>query len=569
MKLEEKSKELKSLLDPYDTQWMLGDLSGLLSAISRNGAQDQLGRLSSPMRQLFFLGGLLMSTDPKGADKTHYSLDEWDKIIDILNEIEAEYELLFLPKEAGEMTEEWKKHRQVAMPSFLAYFNQGPLNYEEQDIEWIGRLFSQLDGIISTKTGLTTANFLEFYNNLDTLYQKNFQSFLSPKAPVKKDWRKYTKVKMVNTAPPELKYFPDESEIAMFHFMSDKGLPNRFFPEELVTSELSLSQVLAILNLLASERAETDFLFYTSTKPGNPLSEMPIVKLEDGMYQVFEVKQVLHATENLLETLCCDNKTNTTSYSQKKGKLLEEKISEIFSSFFDGDCVIIKGYYIDGCEQDILVLWKKYAFIVEAKGYALKEPFRDPAKAYIRIKSEFDNSITYGYQQCKRVQDKFLAGEPLILTDNKGDVIKEIDTTKYNDAFSIVVNLEPFGQIQTDLSILLEVEDEDEVYPWAVKLDDLEVFLLMIKNMKKNQITLVNYLFMRENLHGKLVCSDELEVCGGFLSGKLTYKIVEEAEMVMTVNDLTSIFDQQYRKGMGFKDEKMIMEKSSGKYLML
>ena len=63
------------------------------------------------------------------------------------------------------------------MPSFLSYFNQGPLNYEEQSISWISELYTELDDIIDTKTGLKTIAFLNFYEDLDALHEQNFQSF--------------------------------------------------------------------------------------------------------------------------------------------------------------------------------------------------------------------------------------------------------------------------------------------------------------------------------------------------------------------------------------------------------
>ena len=60
MSLESKSQELKDIVATYNTQWFLGDLSGLMQNIATGRANDQLGKLSSPMRQLYFLGGLLV-----------------------------------------------------------------------------------------------------------------------------------------------------------------------------------------------------------------------------------------------------------------------------------------------------------------------------------------------------------------------------------------------------------------------------------------------------------------------------------------------------------------------------
>jgi hypothetical protein len=350
-------------------------------------------------------------------------------------------------------------------------------------------------------------------------------------------------------------------------FMSDKGITDRFYPEEIISENLPIEKVNAILKFLVIIRKKTDYLYYTARKPGNPLFEKPILDIGDGMYQVFEVKQVIHAIEELLEKVCTDTEENTTKYIKRKGKLLEDRIVELFSSFFKSDFKLHRGYYVDGCEQDILFLWKKYAFIIEAKGYSLNEPFRNPEKAFVRIKNDFNACIGYGYAQTRRVEKKFIYGEPLKIMDKDGKLIEEIDTNQYVQDFSIIVNLETFGQIQCDLSTLIKLEEEDDVYPWAVKLDDLEIFLLTMIVQKKKPMDFVNFLLMRETLHEKLICADELEICGGFLIDKLKQKQIDKAGVIVTTPDLGDVFDKQYHTTMGFKNEKYLYEKQSGKYL--
>jgi hypothetical protein len=569
MSLESKSQELKDILATYNTQWFLGDLSGLMQNIATGRANDQLGKLSSPMRQLYFLGGLLVTSDASNAIDIQHSPEKWNKIVELLNEIEAEYYQIFFPKENELIDDEWKKIRKVAMPSFLSYFNQGPLNYEEQTINWVRDLYSQLNAIIEASTGLKTDDFIQFYENLDKLHQSNFQSFSTKKETIRPDWKKYTKVEIVHAeGMPEMMLEMFEERLPLMTFVADHGIICRFFPEEIISSILPLEKVQKILQLLTISRQQSDYLYYTATKPGNPLYEKPIVDIGDGMYQVFEVKQVIHAIENQLEKLCTSTTEATTKYVEKKGKLLEDRVVKLFTDYLGADCKVFQSYYVDGCEQDILILWQKNAFIIEAKGYSLAEPFRDPNRAFVRIKSDFDACIGYGYRQTRRVEEKFINQVPLRLTDKNGNLIEEIDTTKYDNDFSVIVNLKSFSQIQTDLSTLLKLPNDDDVFPWAVKLDDLEVFLLTLKAQKKNPNTLVNFLLMRENLHGKLICSDELEVCGGFISGKITDKSIEKADVLATTPDLAGLFDSQYYKEMGFKNEKYLTEKRSGKYII-
>lgn len=568
MSLESKSQELKDIVATYNTQWFLGNLSGLMQNIAAGRANDQLGKLSSPMRQLYFLGGLLITSDAsKGVDIQH-SPEKWNKIVDLLNKIEAEYYQIFFPKENEVIDEEWKKIRKVAMPSFLSYFNQGPLNYEEQTINWAKDLYSQLDLIIEDSSGLKTEDFIKFYEKLDGLHQSNFQSFSSRSGTLKSDWKKYSKLEIGHAEDiPDIMLEMFEEKLPFMTFVADNGIINRFFPEEIASENLPLAKVQSILQLLTTTRVPTDYLYYTATKPGNPLYEKPIVDIGNGMYQVFEVKQVIHSIENLLEKLCTNTEETTTKYIEKKGKLLEEKVVRLFTDFLGTDCKVFQGYYVDGCEQDILILWKKNSFIIEAKGYSLTEPFRDPNRAFVRIKRDFDACISFGYKQTRRVEEKFINQVPLRLTDKNGNLIEEIDTTKYDNDFSIIVNLKSFSQIQTDLSTLLKLPNDDDVFPWAIKLDDLEVFLLTLKAQNKKPKKLVDFLLMRENLHSKLICSDELEICGGFISGKLTDRIIEKEEVIVTTPDLASLFDKQYFKEMGFKNEKYLTEKRSGKYI--
>lgn len=568
MSLESISKELKDLVSTFDTKWFLGELSNQMKNAGSNMAPDELKGLSSPQRQMYFLAGLLITSDTSNASDFQFSHEKWNKMVKLLIEIEKEYDKLFFPKSEKDITEEWKKVRRVAMPSFLSYFNQGPLNFEEQPINWVSDLFIQLNPIIETETGLRAEHFVQFYENIDNLVQKKFQGFASPKQKnlFQKEWLGLSDIKMgvLDEAPDFIKEIGEQNR-PLYTFMADPGIIKRFKAVDLVSENLSLTQVNQILPLLSCQRTASDYLYYTSTKPGNPLYDKPIVDIGKGMYQVFEVKQVIHAIESFLEFVCSDTKQNTSKLTEKKGGLLEDRILDLFKKYFKTDYKFYRSYYVNGNEQDILFLWEKYAFIIEAKGYNLREPLRDPDKAFVRIKDDFKASIGYGYQQARRIEKIFEAQEKLIITDKDG--IKEIDTSKYKDNyFSIIVNLKSFGQIQNDLSTLLEITDE-EVFPWAVRLDDLETFILTLIAQKKSPTAFVDYLLIREELHGRLICIDESELMGAFITQKITKKIIDTSDTLVTTPDLADIFDKQYVKGMGFKNEKLLKEKESGKYM--
>lgn len=563
--LETISRNLKLLLAKYNTQSALGHLSFLMTCITNGSAQDELGLLISPMRQLYYLAGLLVTQESDGTDEIQYSKADWEKIVGYLIEIEKEYYKLFLPATPEEVTEEWKKKVGAAMPTFLSYFNLGPLNYEEQVIEQIRGTFTTLDDVIVSKTGLTTEDYLQFYENLDAWCQYNFQSLGigTPQYPLRDNWREYTNIKVgvIDEAPEEIKQMGAE-RAPMVTLMADPGLKYRFKVEDLATNGLSICKVNTILSQFTIRRGTTDFLYFTGQ---NPLVLHPIVDLENGLYQVFEEKRVLHATLYTLDEICKEEEKSKARLTHSKGHYLEDKIENLFRKFFGKKAEIINNYVIDGCEQDIIVLWNGHMFVIEAKAYTNREPFRNADKAFTRIKDDFNGCIGYAYKQCKRVENKMKAGKPFDLLDKNGKVIKTIDPADYDgNDFYIIVNQESFGQIQVDLSTFLQV-GEGENYPWAIRFDDLEVFLLTLIAKKKKPQYLVDFLIMREYLHGHIICSDEGEICGGYLTGKLTQDMAEGDDIITTAPDLASVFDDQYRKGMGFMNEKHLKEKHDGK----
>lgn len=561
--LENKSKELKQFMAKYKTQNMLGHLSFLMTCISNGAASNKLAKLTSPMRQLYYLAGLLLSVKSDGSEKINYTDEDWEYIVEILKDIDIEHVKLFYPDEEENVSDEWKRRTMIAMPTFLSYFNLGPLNYEEQVIEEIMGVYTPMDDIIGKACNLCTKDFLLFYENLDSWCQYNFDSFSNPNlTPLRDNWIDYSELNIgvIDEAPAEFNQLM-ESNKATFIFVADPGIKYRFKPSDLAKNGLSLEQVNTILSFLYCERGDSNFLYYTSS---NPLISKPIVKLENGMYQVFEEKRVLHAIQSVLESICKADENSKSRLSHHKGNYLENRIVELFSNFFGTKVEIFKGYYLDDCEQDVLLFWNGYMFVIEAKAYTNKEPFRDTDRAFNRIKQDFDRSIGYAYKQCKRVESKMKSGIPFEIKNKKGDVLKTISPEDYDgNDFYLIVNQESFGQIQVDLSSFLVIE-EGYNYPWAVRFDDLEVFILTLMARKMRPSFFIDFLVMREFLHGHVISSDEGEICGAYITGDLTDEIAESNDIITFNPHSADIFDIQYRKGMGFKNEKYLKQKRDG-----
>ncbi|MGB1318991.1 MAG: hypothetical protein ACPG5W_12315, partial [Flavobacteriales bacterium] len=274
----------------------------------------------------------------------------------------------------------------------------------------------------------------------------------------------------------------------------------------------------------------------------------------------------------LLMEFCVSQERLNEKFYKRRGLCLEEKIEEVFQSYFDGKAQVFKGFYTqEKHEQDLLIIIDGLALIIEAKASNRDEPRRDPDKAYQVILRNFDKTIQKGYDQAYRVKEKFLYDEKLRLYEDQrlSKHIIDLNTSKYYHAFSIVVTQERFGQIQTDMSELLEIWDDDG-YPWSICIDDLEVFLLYLKKKNKKKSFLTLFLNVRQKLHGKLITADELEVCGGFLNGKINLKLANSDTVLPLTPDLAGVFDDVYQKStLDFTKEKNVELKTSGKVIPL
>lgn len=178
----------------------------------------------------------------------------------------------------------------------------------------------------------------------------------------------------------------------------------------------------------------------------------------------------------------------------------------IFREFFSSSAKIFTNYSVDGVsENDLLILYGGVCIIVEIKNCKFREPFRNPVKAYERIKRDFNNAIKLGYVQCKRVEDVIFNdndNEVRILdAENIQNVLYNLKKEKIKEVWSIIVTDYRYGPIQTNLGMLLKKETDD-YYPWSVCVDDLEIFLLLMKKIYKgvSSARFIEFLDYREKM---------------------------------------------------------------------
>ncbi|SHM19985.1 hypothetical protein [Myroides odoratimimus] len=561
-----KSNELKKFVSQFETTTFLGDISSLIQFISFDSPIPALQGLSSPQRQLLYIAGLNVTSaiDQNTPLKAQYSDEDFEHIKKLLNEIEIGYEQFFYPKPNDEIDEDWKSKRAVAMPAFLSYFNQGLLNFEEQTIERIFEYFKPFDTQIKENFGLSIEEFISIYNFIDELPNK-FLKNIGNVENEKQIWSDFCDEMLHKGIMPFdwNQYLPEHFK-NLFGWFNDKGKMFRY-SKELLVDEFGKEKTDSFLDIFTCVRETTAFLYYTEK---NIIHLKPIFNINENEFQLIDAHHLVQAIYNVLFEFCIKSNLKESFYALR-GKELENKIERVLQRFFKNKAFVHKGYFTqEGHEQDLLFLYEGIALIIEAKASKRDEPRRDPDKAYPLILYNFEETIQKGYDQAYRVKSKFINNEILrIYNDEKLQKhIIDIRTKNYHNAFSIIVTLERFGQIQTDLSELLKIYDNDD-YPLSICIDDLETFLLLLEKFGKNKSDLIEFLIIRQRLHGKIITADELEICGAIFLKEITLSKISKMESkIILTPDLTDIFDDTYDKGLGFENEKNLEKKASEKY---
>jgi len=563
--IEQLCIELKEMVSIYRTDKFLGDMTSSISVPKFALSQGLL----SPLREILYLCNLhLTSSLPEGEEQPMYSQEAWEEMISKISEIQSWYQNNVFkdpPKSAHDY-----QLKIISLQSFLNYFNQGPLNYPEQILERLERYFKSFASFIEKSVGIRLEVLIDITQYLMGVPNRFLDKYMNSRNG-ELSFRDFAiEMKTKKILPPDWeKHMPERIKMQM-KFQHDAGLINTFSKGEL-NDLFDAEDVDKFLRLFLVERKQTDFLFYSQK---NQMLNKTIFQRSDGDYQFFKRELLPLNTFNTLQDLLTSDNSKREKYFKQRGIELEKKVAEIFIRHFGEKLEYYESYYTEkGNEQDLIFFYENICLIVEVKSSKLKEPRRDPEKAYDLIKSNFDEVIDKAYEQTFRVKEYFLDNVDFEIYEDKAlkKSLKNVQTKRYPHHFSIIVTLERFGGIQCDLSQMLDLYDGD-TFPWSATIDDIESFLLVLKKEKVNnkKLCLKDFLYIRQRMHSKISTDDESDIIGAYLKGKLTIKSQFKDKRIFPLGDM-EIFDEHYQKkgGIGFENEIDIEKKNSEHNIVL
>lgn len=536
-------------LSSYTTESIIGWCA---TRFAFNKSGDESDFLLSPQKQIFFLLGLMLTTKEPEKPK-EYTKNDWIKTIESLNQIFSVYAWMFWPnpEEEGSLTEEWKAVREVSMPSFLHYFNTGLLASAEQISTRIQNYTVPFNDILLDQINITATDALKIIkfisdsvqegaDRLSDVSKKEKNARISLLNRAQKEGWDLIKLRSEATKSGYLPYF--ESLMSSLQSLFKVNLND-------LQSVFGNEQANIFWRLFSAKRGSFQDYFYMTER--NIAEEKPLFQIKDD--------EAFFINSNILYNallITCERSligsNQKESYYKRRDKVLIEESIPIFKKIFPEVTKYYTNIYESAelqDEHDLIIEWDDNIFIVEAKASPPIEPFRDPDKAFVRIKRRFrsDKGIQKAHEQAAKIPRKLRTGKIVYLYNETREFVKSLKPDEIKKIYCICLTRDDYGPIAIDLSLLLEKQIDDS-YPWAVNILDLENFIDAWRYFGWGPEKLCHYLDDRVNLHGKVLTSDELEIAGFYIShGGLHWILNAKADRFFLNPNYSKVFDDIYK----------------------
>ncbi len=563
--LEKDILRLKKYLSNFDTMSVLGLIANEIKLKLNNPDSLSKIQLPSPHKELLYIAGLLLSTEQKNGRM--FSGNNFTRVKRDIVKITGTYGLLFFPTkeeiDAG-LTEEWRRERDVSMPVFLNYFNTTPLYFREQLVERIEDWFMPVNEEFENHHGFSIEILLDIYNNIVAEIENYFKDFFS----IKEEATKQRDAFLASIDPESGASIDELRELAQKH--PAKDVFEKFFTKIKLVHHVSIKDLKVkygektinkFIEIFSLTREERDFKYYTDS---NPVEKAPLWKLSDDYLLCPFLEQLLNAIYSYLYGYF-ENSSKQQNFYTSRDKQSEIKTLNTFRNYFGDKATYYSSVFETDKSQnehDLLICLENTLLIVEVKASKQKEPFRDPDKAFARIKRAFksDRGIQKAYDQANNLKKLILSQDTTKLYDKNGGDCLSLEKSAINRIYIICVTADQFGMIASNLSLLLNKE-ESEPFPLSINLFDLETLINGFIHESLTHEAFLTYLAEREKYHKQFFASDELEIAGAFLTYKTLDKFIknEKTHMFFTP-DMSNIFDKFYFEKKGIEYDLEIDE---------
>ena len=507
-------------------------------------------RLSSPVKQCSFLLGLLLESKEPETPKD-FIKEGWRQAEDLLESAFQAYLPLYFPSE-GELefkTAEWHQIREVAMVSFLHFFNNGPLASVEQIKSRMQRYITPFDEYLLKKVGINATQAVKICDWIANKSKKDLHD-LSPL--LRAEWVSrhmlLKEAEAKNWSSKDLRHAAGTAgyQEALVKLITSLDQSGKILYSDLKANFSEIGE--QFWKLFSIGRGEGPTLNYPTER--NIADERPLIRISEAE-AICPVMNILYIAILLWGEEVLSSGERRENFFRTRDNALEKETIDHFRRLLGTHANFYsKVFETEDCrnEHDLIIVGKELCLIVEDKASPPIEPFRDPEKAFVRLRDNFrDNKGPQkAYDQAMRIFRRLINGESVKLFDGKGHMVTELSPELVSRTFCICVTRDNYGPLATDLALLLEKEDTDP-YPWMVNVFDLEGLGEVWNYFRWGTCELREYMEQRILLHGKAFSDDELDFAGYYVRHGNFDQALAQPGLISLDPTYSSVFDEIYK----------------------
>ena len=484
--IRENIERIKSVLRDCSTESVVG-----YAMVKHRRGFPQPG-LSSPAKQIRLMLGVMLGTE-EPSNPVEFSHRHWEQCLDPLQTLVQAYMSLYMPTDGtmAEQSEEWHRSSQVAMTAFLDYHQKGLLASGEQISDRIQSYLGPLDDELTSVLELSASDALSIALDIGNDYQAQLDR--------------------VARSNPSLATTTD-SVVDFVEAINHLGKTRH---SDLFERYGSVGQ--RFWELFTVARGEGPSINYPTKR--TVVESTPFIRISDNEAMLFDFNILLSAIL-LTGEEALSRSSSRERYFRIRDRTLEDHAASVLRRILGANAKAYRNVFEtpdSQHEHDLVVFTNDVCLFVEAKASPPDEPFRDPERAFVRLSRSFrsETGIQKAYDQSLRLLRSVRAQE-LTLYDEHGAEVLRLPPSIADSAFCVCVTRDSFGPQATFLSPLLS-KDEDDPYPWAVNILDLEQLAEAWEYFGWDGRQLKSFLSQRIDLHDKVFSDDELDYVGAYI----------------------------------------------------
>ena len=436
------------------------------------------------------------------------------------------------------------------MVSFLHYFNSGLLASTEQIAERIRRYLTPFDEQLAQRQGINATQALEICEWLANRLQKGLDDLST--LFVKEKIARHALLDEVEAKNWSLEDIRRQADTSNYRETSEQLTNALHQMGKLQLADLKIAFPHTgerFWRLFSVGRGEGPVLNYPTER--SVADKHPLIQLSDTE-ALCPLMNTLFSAVLLMGEQVLTSSEKRESYFRARDKIVESEAAIHFRRLLGPQTEFHSSVFETPdrqYEHDLVILDKELCLIVEAKASPPVEPFRDPEKAFIRLRDAFraDTGVQKAYGQAIRLWRRLQNGESVVLYNDKGSIVAQLSPKLTNRTFCICVTRDNYGPLATNLAFFLEKKNE-EPYPWAINVLDLESLGEAWNHFSWGAEELVEYLQYRIRLHGQVFSDDELVFAGYYIKhGSLKQLLQTEADHISLNPSYSDVFDDIYR----------------------